>query len=272
MIRNRKKSVSFLAISIIGAILCASSYATPVAVKFREGVIHSFVIVSSMDGQTIGHGELTQVPKGRDLVERRLIFRFKDGSVHDERAAFTQQDVFTLTSYRLTQRGPVFPEQLDAAVDRRTGEYKVISREHNEKEELLTGYLEDIPGDVSNGIVVAMLNNIPKGTNQIVSTLIFTPKPKVVPLHLLFVGNQSLQVGGRAINVKRYAFEPELGTVQTLLGKMFGKPPLYFRYDCWILDDDVPGFVRFDGRLQVKAPIMRIEMASPRLPSNIAAQ
>ena len=117
-----------------------------------------------------------------------------------------------------------------------------------------------------------MLNNLPKGTGETVSILIFTPKPKVVPLHLTFVSDQALRIGGRSIKVKQYAFEPELGIFQTILGKVFGKLPLYFRYDCWILDDDVPGFVRFDGRLQVKAPVMRIEMTSPRLPSNIAEQ
>jgi hypothetical protein len=34
----------------------------------------------------------------------QLLFRFKDGSLHDEKVAFSQQRVFTLISYRLVQR------------------------------------------------------------------------------------------------------------------------------------------------------------------------
>ena len=58
---------------------------------------------------------MTQVVKEGDLVESQLVFRFKDGSLHDEKVAFSQQRVFTLISYRLVQRGPSFPDQLDVS-------------------------------------------------------------------------------------------------------------------------------------------------------------
>ena len=51
---------------------------------------------------------MTQVVKEGDLVESRLVFRFKDGFLHDEKVAFSQQRVFTLISYRLLQHGPSF--------------------------------------------------------------------------------------------------------------------------------------------------------------------
>jgi len=58
-------------------------------------------------------------------VESRLVFRFKDGSLYDERVTFSQKDVFTLLSYHIVQQGPSFPEALDGRVDRRTGTYEV---------------------------------------------------------------------------------------------------------------------------------------------------
>ena len=72
---------------------------------------HGFLLVRSLDGEIIGGGEITQVVKKDDLVENQLVFRFKDGSLHDEKVAFSQQRVFTLISYSLIQRGPSFPDQ-----------------------------------------------------------------------------------------------------------------------------------------------------------------
>lgn len=40
---------------------------------------------------------------------------------------FSQQRVFSMLSYRLVQRGPSFPEPLDAALDGKTGRYTVRS-------------------------------------------------------------------------------------------------------------------------------------------------
>jgi hypothetical protein len=53
--------------------------------------------------------------------------------------------------------------------------------------------------------------------------------------------------------------------IRELLGKAIGKIPNQFHYDCWILDDEVPSFVQFEGPLQLMGPIMRIERVSPHL-------
>ena len=77
--------------------------AAPIEVRFAEGAAHGLVLVRSVSGETVGHGDLLQTVHG-DRVESRLILRFKDGSLHDERVVFSQQGVFTLLSYRLMQR------------------------------------------------------------------------------------------------------------------------------------------------------------------------
>ena len=53
--------------------------------------------------------------------------------------------------------------------------------------------------------------------------------------------------------------------IRELLGKATGKIPAQFHYDCWILADEVPSFVQFEGPLQLMGPIVRIELVSPRL-------
>jgi hypothetical protein len=62
---------------------------------------HGFLLVRSSAGEIIGEGELIQVMKESGVTESRLVFRFKDGSLHDERVAFSQQRVFTLIRYQL---------------------------------------------------------------------------------------------------------------------------------------------------------------------------
>jgi len=95
---------------------------------------------------------LIQIPRG-DLVENRLTFKFRDGSVYDERVVFSQKDAFSLMSYQITQRGPSFPESIDAKVDRETGRYEVRYKGDEEAtEEILKGKIE-LPGDVYNGLL-----------------------------------------------------------------------------------------------------------------------
>lgn len=125
---HRAACTSVAVIIVIAALVSAPADATPVSVRFPEGVTHGFLLVRSLAGQIIGQGEMTQVVKEGDLVESQLVFRFKDGSLHDEKVAFSQQRVFTLISYRLLQRGPSFPDQIDISIDRGTAEYKVRSK------------------------------------------------------------------------------------------------------------------------------------------------
>jgi hypothetical protein len=73
------------------AVLSAPVDAAPVVVRFSEGVTHAYLIVRSLVGEIIGQGELTQVVKEGGLVESQMVFRFKDGSLHDEKVVFSQQ-------------------------------------------------------------------------------------------------------------------------------------------------------------------------------------
>lgn len=52
--------------------------------------------------------------------------------------------------------------------------------------------------------------------------------------------------------------------IRELLGKVSAKLPTHFHYDCWVLADEVPSIVQFEGSLQLMRPIVRIELVSPR--------
>lgn len=252
-------------IMVIAALLPAPVNAAPVAVRFPEGVTHGFLLVRSLVGEIIGQGEMTQVVKEGDLVENRLVFRFKDGSLHDEKVAFSQQRVFTMISYRLVQRGPSFPDQIDVSIDRGTAEYKVRSKVGEDgKEKVLTGEL-DLPKDAYNGMLITVLKNLQRGADEMVSVLAFTPGPQVIKLQLRVLGEQPVQIGEVSSKAMHYVFNPQIGMIRELLGKVTGKLPAHFHYDCWILVDEVPAFVQFEGPLQLMGQILQIELVSPRM-------
>src|SRR5450756_3157134 len=62
--------------------------AAPVAVRHAEGLVHGFLVLRTQAGDTLADGDLIQVARG-DRVTSRLVFRFKDGPVHDETAVFS---------------------------------------------------------------------------------------------------------------------------------------------------------------------------------------
>jgi hypothetical protein len=249
------------------ALAPGEAQSAPVPVRFSEGVTHGFLVVRSAAGDIVGHGEVTQVVKEDGVAESRLVFRFKDGSLHDEKVAFSQQRVFTLIRYQLTQRGPSFPEQMEVVVDRGSSSYELRARSGEDgKEKVLSGEI-DMPKDAYNGMLVTTLLNLSKGATETVHVLAFVPEPTAIALELAFVGEQAIRVGDQSRKALQYAFKPDIGPVKKFLGTMLGKLPADFHYDCYILADEVPGFVRFEGPLQLMGPVLSIELISPQLPS-----
>jgi hypothetical protein len=262
---QRKTGMALAATLVIAVLVCAPASAAPVEVRFLEGVTHGYLLVRSVDGTVIGRGELTQRVQRGGLVTSRMIFRFKDGSVHDEEVTFSQQRVFMMLRYHLVQRGPSFPERINVWIDRGTAEYKDRSSTRKDgREEVLTGHF-DLPSDVYNGMLVMVLKNIQKGANQTVSLLAFTPTPQVVTLQLLSMGEQTVLIADVPSKAMHYVFKPEIGVMRQFFGEASGRLPADFHYDCWILTDEVPSFVQFQGPLQLMGPILRIEPVSPQL-------
>ena len=115
-------------ISVLGAVFVAAALhplvAAAVPVRFAEGVTHGFLVLRSLDGAALAQGDLLQV--GRDgEIDKRMVFRFKDGSVFDERVTFTEQGVYALKTYSLSKSGPAFAEDREISMTLATGAYRV---------------------------------------------------------------------------------------------------------------------------------------------------
>jgi len=240
-------------------VLCPPIEAAPVEVRFLEGVTHGFLVLRSTAGQIVAHGDLFQTAFP-DRVESRMVFRFKDGSLYDERVTFSQQHVFTLLSYRLVEQGPSFPDRMDVSLDRKQGRYQVKSVEKGH-EKNASGELE-LPADVYNGMIVMILKNLARDQSERVHYVAFTPTPRVITLDLVPAGDQNLQIGEQEGRAARYAVKPKLGVVVGFVAALLGKTPV--DYECLIWTRDIPAFVRCDGPLRLKGPVYRIELTNPR--------
>src|SRR2546428_6324283 len=142
-----------------------AAVAGPVTVRYAEGVTRAFPTLRSTDNEKLAQGDLTQVVRG-DRVESRLVFRFKDGSLYDETVVFSQQDMFRLLSYHIVQRGPSFPETLDATIDRPTGRYAVHYRADDDSPEETVQGKFDIPDDAYNGMLSLVVKNLAPRTAE----------------------------------------------------------------------------------------------------------
>ncbi len=230
----------------------APASAEPVAVRFSEGVTRGFPVLRSVKGEKLAQGELTQVARD-ERVESRLVFRFFDGSYYEEQTTFAQHGTFRLLSYRLVQRGPSFPETVEASMDRETARYSVRYRADDDSpEEILEGTLA-LPLDVYNGMLTTLIKNLPTGTKHVVQIVAFTPKPRLVRMSLAPVRDEPVLVGDWPLIATRYRITPQLGLFASLL--VTDIPDV----SCWILGGEAPGFVRFEGPLYFMGPVWRIE-------------
>ncbi len=237
--------------------------AAPVPVRWLEGSLHGFLVLRTVDGVPIAQGDLFQVLRGGE-VEARLVFHFGDGSVFDETVVFTQQRVFAMQSYRLVQRGPAFAEDMEGSLERATGKYHVRTKDRRDgKEQVFEGTL-DLPPDVYDGMVLLVAKNLPSGGGETVHIVAFTPKPRLIEMELVPAGEQRVLLGGIAKTAVHYVLRPKLGILLELFATLLGRAPP--DEHAWIVTEEVPAFVRFEGPLSMTGPSWRIELATPRWP------
>jgi len=261
--------VIVLVAAVLGAFIADPAAAAVVSVRYTEGVTHGFLVLRSAAGEVLADGDLLQVLRAEG-VDSRLVFRFRDGSVYDETVLFAQHRVFSLLSYRLLQRGPSFPEELEVSLDREgeKGRYQVRSRRTGADEDKVSGETE-LPPDVYNGMLIMILRNLAKGAAETVHVLAFTPKPTLVQLEMTSIGEQNVMVGERRVPAAHFVLKPKLGLLRGTMAALLGKTPPDSH--CWIVTGTVPAFVSIDSALYTGGPIWRFETVSPRAPGRPAS-
>src|ERR1700716_136491 len=151
------------------------SPAEPIPARYREGTNHGFLALRTMDGKILAEGDLIQTVRKNEVISR-LVFHFRDGSIDDETATFSQERDFRLISDHHIQKGPSFPQPTDVSIDAPAGHVRVGYTDKG-REKVETKRL-DLPPDLANGIILDILKNIrPDSAETKVSYVAATPKP-----------------------------------------------------------------------------------------------
>lgn len=240
----------------------ATAAAEPVSVRYREGTVRGFLVLRTMEGTALADGDLIQTSRGA-RVTARLVFRFRDGSVHDEVSVFSQQREFRLIRYRLIQKGPAFPRSVDMTVDGVTGQVTV--RYTDDGEPKIERERFDVPTDLSNGILPTLLKNVnparpPRGFAFIVAT----PKPRMVKLEPSVAGAETFTTGATRRQATHFVVKVDIGGITGWLAEIAGKDPPDSHV--WILSGEAPAFVKSEQPLYPGGPLWRIELAAPAWP------
>jgi hypothetical protein len=237
--------------------------AEPVVVRRTEGVVHGFLVLRTLDGKRLADGDLIQVPRGGQVTSR-LTFRFKDGSIHEESAVYTQRRYFRLLSSRLVQKGPTFPRTLDMSVDATKDRVRVRYMEEDGEEKTEDEQLE-LPPDLANGLILTVVKNLSfDGKPATVSLVAATPKPRVVKLEISPSGREPFSTGGTSREALHYVVKVEIGGIAGLLAPLVGKQPPDSHV--WVLGGEAPAFVKAELPLYLGGPLWRIELVSPVWP------
>jgi hypothetical protein len=255
-----------LAACILPILLCSAAVsADPVAVRHAEGLVHGFLSLRTMDGTLVANGDLLQTSRG-DRVTSRLVFHFKDGSIRDETAIFSQRGTFRLLRDHLVQKGPTFPQTLDSTIDCSTGQVTVRYTDDHGQEKVETGHM-DLAPDLANGMTLTLLKNFPAATASArLSMVVNTPKARAVKLEITNAGEEPFTTGTVSRKATHYIVKIEIGGLAGLVAPLVGKQPPDTHV--WVLGGDVPAFVKMEGSMFLGGPIWRIELVSPVWPDD----
>lgn len=234
--------------------------AEPVRARFSEGLVHGFLVLRDEAGTVIAGGDLIQIAHG-NRVTSRLVFRFRDGSLHDETTVFLQRGTFRLVSDRLVQKGPAFPRPLEMFVE--AAKSRVVVHYTNEagEEKVESEHLDNV-SDVSNGLLLIILKNVtPSTLPKSLSFVAATPKPRLVKLKIQLGGVNDFTTGGTRRRARHYVVKVDLGGLTGAFAKLTGKQPPDSHV--WILAGEAPAFVESRQPLYAGGPLWTIQLVSP---------
>ncbi len=236
--------------------LVPSGRAETIPVRYKQGSMHGFVVLKTLEGSALATGEITQIVQG-SRVTSRMVLHFRDGSLDDDSTVFTQSRVFHLVSSHHIQRGPFFPQPMDMLIETATGQITSRAEDGTKTVEHM-----DLPPDVSNGLPPNLLLNVLPSTPETkITYVVVGKKPRLITLSIKPVGKLPFNVGGLKRSATDFSLHIELGGLSGVVAPLVGKQPPDVHI--WIGDGTPPAFVKEEGQIYENSPILRIEQAAP---------
>lgn len=245
--------------TIVLFLLTTQLTAAPITVRHREGLVHGFLTLRSLQGELLANGDLIQNERG-ERVTSRLVFHFKDGSLSDETAVFSQRGTFRLISDHLVQKGPAFPHPVEMRINGASGEV-VVHYSEDGKDRTASDHVKNA-SELANGMLLVLLKNLPaRAADARLTYVVATPKPRVVTLIASVADEEDFNTGDETRKAKLYRLKIDLGGITGVLANFLGKTPR--DEQVWILPGEAPAFVKSEGQMAPNNPVWRIELASP---------
>jgi hypothetical protein len=119
----------------------------------------------------------------------------------------------------------------------------------------------DLPPDLSNGLLMPLIQNMQADTPIEVSYVALAPKPRMVKLAIAKGADDHFTVGGRPYKAAKYDVKVHIGGVAGVVAPMIGKQPPDTHV--WVTESRVPAVVRLDSALYTDGPIWSVQFASP---------
>jgi hypothetical protein len=255
------RRILYACLTIVSLLAASILRADDVLVRHHQGALRGFLILRTTDGAMIADGEASQEASG-GRVTAKTQFHFKDGSTYEETAIFSQSKSFRLQTYHLIQRGPSFPNPVEVFIDCVRGQVEVHSQDDKGGNKVIKQHM-DLPGDLGNGILFTLFENVQSGTPKAsVSLLATTPKPRIVQVNITPTGTKdSFWIGNSKYDATRYVLKIDIGGVAGKVAPLVGKQPP--DSEVWILDGSPPLVVKFKGQLFDGGPVWQMELTAP---------
>lgn len=254
MLAARSRRLGWISLTL--SCLAGVAHCEPIRVRYKQGAVHGYASLKTLEGKMLATGECTQTVHG-DRVTSRLLLRFRDGSVDDEVTVFEQRQVFKLIKNHHVQKGPSFPQPIDVAIDATTGMVTSRAADGTVQQEHM-----DLPEDLANGLPPNLLLNVlPTTPETKIAYLAPGTKQRLVHLSIKPTGTIPFTVGGLRRTATDFTIHVEIGGIAGVVAPLIGKQPSDIHI--FIEDGVPPVFVREEGALYLGGPILRIEQISP---------
>ena len=249
-----RRSLQLALLLLVPAIVVAQ----PIPVLRTQGTMRGFVLLRSEAGAALGYGEFVQVAHD-DRVTLRVTLRFRDGSLDDETAVYTQHKVFQLVTDHHVQRGPFFAKPLDLTIHA-NGDIVNRTLDRDGKPSTETSHI-DLPDGTTNGLLETILVNIrPNSPEFKLPMIVPAGKGRLIQLAVTSDGEGSFScIAGSRRRAAIFRIKPELGGIAGVVAPLIGKQPA--DTFVWVLEGDAPAIVRVLGQLAEGGPVVSIELA-----------
>jgi hypothetical protein len=239
----------------------ASSSLPLVPVRHMQGGLHGFLALRTLDGSTVADGDSLQTIVG-DRVTVRTVFHFKDGSISEETAVFTEHGSYRLVTDHLVQHGPTFQHPMTMDIDMARQRVTVTTvGDHGESK--VDDKKMELPANLCNGIQINLLEDI--DAKQLPFTLAYvaaTPAPRLVKLVVGDSGTVKFGIAGSSRTAIDLIVKTDIGGIAGLIAPLVGKQPPDAHV--WVSQDAVPVFLRSDAPMYAGGPLLRTELTSPQ--------